>query len=425
MPTERPNGRYYIQRKVPGIGKVYRSLRTDRKRLATKREDMILALAHQGRQAVVRAWLDGDVTLGGLQEAYETGVVHELTVKLRQGDSTLADACDAALKHKKPDVAASTHERYSTGLDHFQAFVGGEASVRKALTDHMIQEFKAYRLEEGAAEQTVNNDLGAVSILCTYAMKQSWIEERPEINRFDYNARIRWLDADDVTTYMATLRPAFRPKMQLLVGTGMRLGESEGLRVCDLRFGNGDSRAMIEDSKTSTGVRTVFVPEWAAEAVEEHIREHDLSGTDPVFFIERRTVQAEHTRACKLAGIPDYTIHDHRHTAAVHLARAGMPLHLLQQQLGHKNIEMTMKYSRFHPDYSDVAGYFERVGTRLGLVDEEPDTPEERVRKAADLLGLEPDRLAALVEAAGAAANNRTNNTPSEGSPEEASREVA
>jgi hypothetical protein len=44
-----------------------------------------------------------------------------------------------------------------------------------------------------------------------------------------------------------------------------------------------------------------------------------------------------------------------------------MPLHLLQQQLGHANISQTMRYARFHPDYSDVARYFERVEEGLGL----------------------------------------------------------
>lgn len=225
-----------------------------------------------------------------------------------------------------------------------------------------------------------NNDLSAVSILATYATRKGWIDERPEIKRFSYKARIRWLDRDELAVYLASLRPAFAVQMQLLVGTGMRLGESEGLRVCDLRFGNGDSRAMIEDAKTSTGVRTVFVPSSAAEAVADHVAEHNLSGTDRVFEIERRTVQKEHNRACKLAGIPEYTIHDHRHTAAVHLARVRMPLHLLQQQLGHKNIEMTMKYSRFHPNYSDVAGCFDRVDERMGLgANNNPNnTPAER-----------------------------------------------
>lgn len=92
-----------------------------------------------------------------------------------------------------------------------------------------------------------------------------------------------------------------------------------------------------------------------------------MSGTNRLFTIPRGTVREEHRRACKIAGIPLYTMHDHRHTAAVHLARAGMPLHLLQQQLGHANIAMTMRYARFHPEYGDVGKYFERVGETFGV----------------------------------------------------------
>ncbi len=45
-----------------------------------------------------------------------------------------------------------------------------------------------------------------------------------------------------------------------------------------------------------------------------------------------------------------------------------MPLNLLQRQPGHKHITMTMRYAQFHPDYSDTAVYFERVGERFGVV---------------------------------------------------------
>jgi len=61
-----------------------------------------------------------------------------------------------------------------------------------------------------------------------------------------------------------------------------------------------------------------------------------------------------------------YTLHDHRHTAAVYLARAGMPLPQLAQQLGHATIAMTMRYARFHADYTDVGRYFDRVAEALG-----------------------------------------------------------
>jgi integrase len=152
-----------------------------------------------------------------------------------------------------------------------------------------------------------------------------------------------------------------------LVGTGLRFGEAAGLRVCDLRFGQCEARALIEDSKTQDGVRTVFVPDWVADGLRQEIESRGLSGTDRVFTIPYDTCYDEHKRACKLAGIVNYTIHDHRHTASVALARSGMPLHMLAEQLGHTTIQMTMRYAKFNPDYGDVSPYFHRVAESFGL----------------------------------------------------------
>jgi len=166
---------------------------------------------------------------------------------------------------------------------------------------------------------------------------------------------------------MAALRQPFRPIFELLIGSGMRLGEAESLRVCDLRLGDHENRALIEDSKTVSGRRAAYLPIWVARALAEHVEDRGLTGTDRLFSIPRRTVQKEHRRACKIAGIHDYTIHDHRHTAAVHLARVGLPLQLLQRQLGHATISQTMRYADFHPRYSDVGAYFAKVEESFGL----------------------------------------------------------
>lgn len=61
----------------------------------------------------------------------------------------------------------------------------------------------------------------------------------------------------------------------------------------------------------------------------------------------------------------------------LHLARAGMPLHLLQGQLGHANIDQTMRYARFHPDNGDVGEYFETMAADLGLGHSLGHTPAE------------------------------------------------
>lgn len=134
-----------------------------------------------------------------------------------------------------------------------------------------------------------------------------------------------------------------------------------------LRFGTAGARALVEDAKTPAGNRPVFLPTWVASSLVGLIDAESLSGTNRLFLFARRTIQAEHNRARRIAGIHGYTIHDHRHTAAVHMARSGMPLNLVQQQLGHANISQTMRYAQFHPEYSDYQEYFRRIEQNFGL----------------------------------------------------------
>lgn len=286
---------------------------------------------------------------------------------MEQTTVSVREASVAALRAKAPDVKATTLERYETGLKHFGQFVGELTPVPDAVTEDSIQEFKSFRVESGAAEQTLNNDLGAVSVLVSYAIKKEWLKERVKITRYKPKVRIRYLTPDQIRLYMAHLRSPFRPLFQLLLGTGMRLGEAEESRICDCLFSDDEARIQVGDSKTSSGVRVVFVPEWVAGTLKGHVAVNGLSGTDPLFSIPRGTIQQEHQRACRLAGIHEYTIHDHRHTAAVHLAKAGTPLPLIQDQLGHSRIEQTMQYARFHPDYGDLKKYFRRVADNFGL----------------------------------------------------------
>lgn len=364
MPWKRGDT-WYIKRKLPGLGRVYRSLGTRNAARARTLEDAIVRLCDRGHLEPVRAFLDGKIDAQRLAEASETGRVHELAAEIRRISVPLRHAVDAVLRAKEADIRESTRERYRFSLDRLRAFAGDDSPVHEVLTTERVRDFKLHRQEQKAKRATINNDLIAVGVLSTYALERRWIDRRPKITKYPTRVRIRYLEADQLRLYMAALRGSFRPLFQLLIGTGMRIGEAEALRACDLRLGQGEARALIEDAKSPAGVRAVFIPEWVAEALRVHLGASGASGTDPLFRIPREIARAEHDRACKIAGIAAYTMHDHRHTAAVHLARAGMPLHLLQQQLGHSTIAMTMRYARFHPDYGDVGRYFERVAAEL------------------------------------------------------------
>ena len=65
-----------------------------------------------------------------------------------------------------------------------------------------------------------------------------------------------------------------------------------------------------------------------------------------------------------------------------------MPLNLLMRQLGHATIKMTMRHAAFHPDYSDMEEYFDRVGETLGLGapgNRSGNTPPKGVRERETL----------------------------------------
>ncbi len=142
-------------------------------------------------------------------------------------------------RRRYPDVRPFTPDRYRASLAHFLRFVGERATVRAALTTDQVQALKGARRSTGAAEETVNKDLIAVSALASYCRRKGWLAERPVIERFPTCIRIRYLEPHELELYLAAVRPPLRPLFELLVGTGMRLGEVLALRVCDLRSAPG------------------------------------------------------------------------------------------------------------------------------------------------------------------------------------------
>ncbi len=383
MPTLSERGTWYIRRRLPHLGPVRRSLGTRSKEHARDLERMLIVFGESGKFRLLRAWYSGREALENIYDAHITGRLAELEERLALPDvPPLSAAIRESLKFKAPDVAPRTLRAYTDNLERFRQYVG-DIPADDALTTDNVQRYKAFRLQS-VGRDTVNNDLAALAVLSTFAMRRGWIGERPGLKAYKTPPHLVWLEPVQANAYLGCLRPAFRPLMATLIGTGMRLGEAESLRHCDVRFGQG-CRLHVQDSKTPEGIRPVYAPDWVAAILRDHIEAEGLSGTDRLFAIPRRVVQREHHRARTLAGIDlDYSVKDHRHSFAVSVARVGMPLPQIAQQLGHTDIKVTMIYARFSPSYSDNAPYFDAVAQSLGRSDDRIHAPPHETAEKRD-----------------------------------------
>ncbi len=237
------------------------------------------------------------------------------------------------------DALASAKPRKRTQKGKEQAFRGGAGHSaedamrrRQATTNRVLTLLKA----------SLNHAKKELRWIATDA---AWKDAHPfkavDVGKTDY------LSKDEVKTFIAGCESeAFAKLVKGALYTGARYGELAKIRV--EHFNETDTNVFIDKSKNGKA-RHVYLNADAVAFFKGLTK--GRNSTDYIFVKAdgKRWQQSEQKRymdaACKSAKMRSVTFHTLRHSYASNARMAGMPLDVLKDQLGHKDLRMTMRYA--------------------------------------------------------------------------------
>ena len=213
-----------------------------------------------------------------------------------------------------------------------------------------------YELSNTLSNATVNRYRSALSVVFSYACRHYELPDNPVRHipsKLEDNARTRYLSDDERKRLFGAVRQSSWNKLYLItllaITTGARKGELTSLKWSDIDF----DRQIAYISTTKNGEPKVLPLTESAIAELQRFNKQDNS---LVFDSEVKPGRAycftkPWKKALKEAEIVDFTFHSLRHTCASYLAMNGASLLEIADVLGHKQIQMTKRYSHLCVDH--------------------------------------------------------------------------
>lgn len=185
------------------------------------------------------------------------------------------------------------------------------------------------------------------------------------------------LSLEEVRTILGCVRtPHNRAFLSTVYACGLRLQEAQHLEISDI-----DSQRKMIHVHRGKGAKDRFVP--LPESTLQCLRRHWVTHRHPRLLfpalgrgrnraaqadtpMPKASVQGAFRQAKCEAGIQkrDVSVHTLRHSYATHLLEAGVNLRVIQQYLGHAQLETTMVY--LHLTRKGQEDAYTRINTLMG-----------------------------------------------------------
>ena len=199
---------------------------------------------------------------------------------------------------------------------------------------------------------TVNREIACLKTIFNKALRNGKAEHNPALGvklLKENNERDRILSPEEYIRLLAHCSGHLKPIVTLAYHTGMRQGEILGLTWDRVDLKEGFIKLRPVDTKTEEG-RLVPVDQEMMEMLQGMPR--GLPNV-PVFTFQGLAIsyiKVGFTKACKRAGIEDFTFHDFRHTYITNKCIEGRHYFRIMAATGHKTMAVFKRYNTVSRD---------------------------------------------------------------------------
>ncbi|OGY17993.1 MAG: hypothetical protein A2784_04905 [Candidatus Chisholmbacteria bacterium RIFCSPHIGHO2_01_FULL_48_12] len=259
----------------------------------------------------------------------------------------------ADLEHQRKTT--NTILAYGKDIAQFSAFLSQNSiSAPNQISPAAIDQFQA-SLQKTYTPKSVSRKLNSLKTFCRFLHQNGITPANPSthvhnppvtphppriLSPLEYRA-LR--DAARTDTRLAAI-------VELLLQTGMRIGELSHLQLTDI---TADNRSVIIKSYESRLGRTIPLSPTARQALIRYLENRPHS-SDPTLFVTKtghpflvRNIRASINRLFRQAGIKSATVNDLRHAFIATQIRAGIPLNFIAEVVGHKRLSTTETYLKY------------------------------------------------------------------------------
>ncbi|MFA6603195.1 MAG: tyrosine-type recombinase/integrase [Candidatus Shapirobacteria bacterium] len=264
-------------------------------------------------------------------------------------DALTSFAADLSTRGK----SSNTIVAYKGDINQFIAFLNrlSKPNTVETITGVDIEAFKKDLLDNNYTSKSVSRKLNSIKNFFSFLKSQNAITTDPsvEIKQPKYEN-----DAPKILKPLEyrSLRDAARNDLrataiiELMLQAGLRIKEIENLRLEDVK----DNDIFI-DSYESHEARSVPLNNSARQALRHYIDETRFESKSKNVFVTKtgrkllaRNIRSLLTRYFEKSDISDVKVNDLRNTFIVYQLKAGVPIDVVSQVVGHKRISTTEKY---------------------------------------------------------------------------------